>query len=194
MDGWIASCIVNWIYSPLCAYLWQWHEQSGWLTPGVGSEHYTSTCPHPHPFAHQSASGCRSQTPLDDDYQAAACRPSATWLSNKGSQSHGTLCRCFYLPLQWCPAWVWFEVDLETQGREGGDGGRTKRGRFWENEREKVDVRDVMGKSESINRDGRWGDKGGGIEWLGQVERCTGRLVMFPLLKYDWRFCWLYSN
>ena len=135
--------------SSLGAHLWQWREQSGWLTPAAGSERYTSRCPRPRPSARPSASGCRSQTPLDDDYRAAACRPSATWWSSTGSQSRGTLCRCSCPPLRWCPAWVWFGVDLETQGREGGDGGRRQR----ERERE---------RHTEVGERGRWGEGGHG--------------------------------
>lgn len=55
---------------------------------------------------------CRKRTPPGDGCQAAEAPPCTSWLNNKGIQSHDSLWKCFFRPLQWCSSWAESSEDL----------------------------------------------------------------------------------
>lgn len=69
---------------------------------------------HPHPSAHQTASGCRcSRRPAGGGCTAANWSPCTTWWSSMGSQWHGSGCTCPAQRWQWGFSLVWCWQALE---------------------------------------------------------------------------------
>lgn len=48
----------------------------------------------------------------DDGCQEVRVPLCTSWWSNTGTQSPGSLWKCFFQPLQWCSSWAWSSEDL----------------------------------------------------------------------------------